>query len=138
VDTKELDVDFVIKKHASHKERKVKHLMNLLSKEDAPLNELPCMVLNDRYVDQNGAEPQFVYNCVHILCGDRTSDNHLLFNISICALVKKWKYDKKPGAVTEADKAYDPSYVAQTIFTILHGLLTSTFGTTADNLQEVS
>jgi hypothetical protein len=115
---KELDVHFVTKQHADHKQRQVVALMLVLSKEDAPLNELPDMVPNDRCIGEHGAQPQFVYNFVRILRGDRTPGKRFLLNISICALVKKWRYEKKKGAKTEADKAYEPSYVAQTIRTL--------------------
>jgi hypothetical protein len=50
---KELDVHFVTKQHADHKQRQVVALMLVLSKEDAPLNELPCMVPNDRYIGEH-------------------------------------------------------------------------------------
>jgi hypothetical protein len=73
------------------------------------------MVQNDHYVGEHSTEPQFVYNFIHILRGDRTLGKRFLLNISICALIKKWKYDNNPGAITEADKAYETSYVAQTI-----------------------
>jgi hypothetical protein len=76
------------------------------------------MLPNDCYIGEDGAEPQFVYNCIHIMCGDLTPDKSSLLNISICALNKKWKYKKKKGAKNEADKAYEPSYVAQTIRTL--------------------
>jgi hypothetical protein len=97
--------------------------MLVLSKEDAPLNELPDMVPNDRYIGEHGAKPQFVYNFIHILRGERTPGKRFLLNISICALVKKWRYEKKKGAKTEADKAYKPSYVAQTIRTLFSWFL---------------
>jgi hypothetical protein len=79
--------------------------MIVLLKEDAPLNELPHMVPNDCYIGEHGAEPQFVYNFIHILCDDRTPGKLFLLNISIYALVNKWKYKKKKGAKTKADKA---------------------------------
>jgi hypothetical protein len=123
VETKELDVNFVTKKHADHKQRQVVALMLVLSKEDAPLNELPDMVPNDRYTREHGAKPQFVYNFVHILRGEQTPGKRLLLNISICALVKKWRYEKRKGAKTKADKAYEPSYVAQTIRTLFSWFL---------------
>jgi hypothetical protein len=55
VDTKELDVHFVTKKYADHKQQQVVALMLVLSKEDAPLNELPHMVPNDSYIREYGA-----------------------------------------------------------------------------------
>jgi integrase len=123
VETKELHVHFVTKKHADHNQIQVEALMLVLSKEDAPLNELPDMVTNDRYIREHGAEPQFVYNFVHILHGERTPGKCFLLNIIICALVKKWRYEKKKGAKTESDKAYEPSYVAQTIRTLFYWFL---------------
>jgi hypothetical protein len=60
VETKELDFNFVANTHTDHKKRQVVALMIVLFKEDAPLNELPDMVPNDRYIGEDGAEPQFV------------------------------------------------------------------------------
>jgi hypothetical protein len=97
--------------------------MIVLSKEDAPLNELPDMVPNDRYIREHGAKPQFVYNFVHILRGELTPGKRFLLNISICALFKKWRYEKNKGAKTKADKAYEPSYGAQTIRTLFFWFL---------------
>jgi uncharacterized membrane protein YhdT len=92
--------------------------MIVLSKEEAPLNEIPYMVPNDRYIGEHGAKPQSVYNFLHILRGYRPPSKRFLLNISICVLVKKLKHEKEKGAVNEADKAYEPSYVAQTICTL--------------------
>jgi hypothetical protein len=81
------------------------------------------MAPNYRYIREHGAKPQFVYNFVHILRGERTPGKRFLLNISICALVKKWRYEKKKGSKTEADKAYETSYVAQTIHTLFSWFL---------------
>jgi hypothetical protein len=81
------------------------------------------MVPKDRYIGEHFAELQFVYNLIPILRGDRTPGKHFLLNISICALVKKWRYEKKKGANIKADKAYNPLYVAQTIRTLFSWFL---------------
>jgi hypothetical protein len=70
------------------------------------------MVPTDSYIREHCAEPQFVYNFICILRGNRTPGKRFLLNISICALVKKLRYEQKKGTTTGSDKAYEPSYVA--------------------------
>jgi hypothetical protein len=59
-----------------------------------------------------------VLNFVEVLCGPCSPGKRYLLNMSMCALVLKWRYTNKKGAKTDADKAYESTYVLSSIRTL--------------------
>jgi hypothetical protein len=92
--------------------------MAILSKEEEPLCDLAQMVPNSYFVGPHGEEPEEVLNFVEVRRGPRSPGKRYLLNISMCALVLKWRYTNKKGSGTDADKAYESTCVSSSIHTL--------------------
>jgi hypothetical protein len=93
--------------------------MDILSKEDELFCDLAQMILNSYYVGPHGKEPAEVLKFGDVLRGPRSPGKRYLLNMTLCALVLKWKYTNKKVAKSDADKAYESTYVsasARTLF----------------------